>query len=105
LNRVPRLTDDRALSDAESSLVQMVYNSHLESRLESYRFFGLISSNFAQFPRSKVDNFLAEVEPGLSAEERATRAATLDPKLISPAYEAELKKNVASLYCSICVKI
>lgn len=27
LNRVPRLTDDRALSDAESSLVQMVNTS------------------------------------------------------------------------------
>lgn len=42
----------------------------------------------------KVDDFLADVEPGLSAEERHQRAATLDPKLISPAYEAELKKNV-----------
>jgi hypothetical protein len=44
-----------------------------------------------------MDDFLAEVEPGLSAEARRARAATLDPKLISPAYEAELKKNVVRL--------
>lgn len=43
---------------------------------------------------------MAEVEPGLSAEERALRAASLDPKLISPAYEAELKKNVVSFCCT-----
>ena len=42
----------------------------------------------------QIENFIEEVEPGLSLEERQARAATLDPKLISPAYEAELKKNV-----------
>jgi hypothetical protein len=41
-----------------------------------------------------VDDFLASEDPAMPPEERRALALTLDPSLLSPAYEAELKRNV-----------